>query len=95
MLHLMSLGLTQFNPIARFNLGNVGERVTLAYGGVSHSIVLPDHGSFVIGNSASTATGNELFRISGATPNEQYREAVVRWLRKLGATIEETPIKSE
>jgi hypothetical protein len=57
--------------------------------------VLPDHGSFVIGNSASTATGNELFRISGATPNEQYREAVVRWLRKLGATIEETPIKSE
>jgi hypothetical protein len=73
--HLDALGIVRFDNSVGFRIQGLAQRFEISYFGARFGIELPHPSSdFVVGSVLLTSVGQELARISGATPVDGYPE---------------------
>jgi hypothetical protein len=88
--HLDSIGLITLNIALGYKFVELKEKEHLNYYGKNHILRIPDGINDInVGVALLTATGKELFPISGSKPSEEYRHLIVDCWRKKGLVVEE------
>jgi hypothetical protein len=89
--HLESIGLIQFNDLTIYGRRGFPKKLTVYYYGYSIYLELPleADNSLDVGLVVLTKIGQELARICGSTPDEEFRNYILEHWKRMGYIKEE------